>query len=51
MNMTPLNGSNKVVVVGGGAAGMMAAGMAGTILVIGVIVLAVALLNKLTRKK
>ena len=28
MNMTPLNGSNKVVVVGGGAAGMMAAGMA-----------------------
>lgn len=28
MNMTPLNGSNKIVVVGGGAAGMMAAGMA-----------------------
>ena len=30
MNMTPLNGSNKnkVVVIGGGAAGMMAAGMA-----------------------
>ena len=28
MNMTPLNGSNKVVVVGGGAAGMMAAGVA-----------------------
>ena len=25
MNMTPLNGSNKIVVVGGGAAGMMAA--------------------------
>jgi len=30
---------------------MMAAGMAGTVLVIGVIVLAVMLLNKLTRKK
>ena len=30
---------------------MMAAGMAGTVLVIGVIVLAVALLNKLTRKE
>ena len=28
MNMTPLSGSNKIVVVGGGAAGMMAAGMA-----------------------
>ena len=28
MNMTPLSGSNKLVVVGGGAAGMMAAGMA-----------------------
>ena len=28
MNMMPLNGSNKIVVVGGGAAGMMAAGMA-----------------------
>ena len=27
MNMTPLSGSNKIVVVGGGAAGMMAAGM------------------------
>ena len=30
---------------------IMAAGMAGTVLVIGVIVLAVMLLNKLTRKK
>ena len=30
---------------------MMAAGMASTVLVIGVIVLAVMLLNKLTRKK
>ena len=30
---------------------MMAAGMSGTVLVIGVIVLAVMLLNKLTRKK
>ena len=30
---------------------MMAAGMAGTVLVIGAIVLAVMLLNKLTRKK
>ena len=30
---------------------MMAAGMVGTVLVIGVIVLAVMLLNKLTRKK
>lgn len=28
MNMTHLNGSNKVVVIGGGAAGMMAAGFA-----------------------
>ena len=28
MNMPPLSGSNKAVVVGGGAAGMMAAGMA-----------------------
>ena len=41
----------RVLIVGGGAAGMMAAGMAGTVLVIGVIVLAVMLLNKLTRKK
>ena len=30
---------------------MMAAGMAGTVLVIGIIVLAVMLLNKLTRKR